>query len=282
MELVSSIESYTPRLEAVLAERYEPHLRPGEASPDYRLALDLAAREVEAALARVVELDDAVTFATSDLAELRRQRDRLVDGELYPRAVTVRGSIELAFGREQGRELHSMEGRTRRKGPGLERQLRRTVARLSDPDHPLPAARNPHAEVDRAGWIRQLQPLYLELVRLNQALSGTESALTRLFDDKQIAMEAFDVAYSDTLRYARTLFQMAGFDARALRNLQPYSRRRRLSRRARKAREARAAATAAGKSMATVEAHPATKEAARVAIPRAIARWLERSRLFGR
>ncbi len=279
MELVTSIESNKAGLATALAERYAPRLREGETLPDWVLTLELAARDVMAALQRLVELDDSAAHAVVAHEKLRIERYLLARDELYPRAVAVRGSIVLAFGRERGGDLHAMKGRTRRKPQALERQLRRMLKLLTDPDRELPPKKNPHAAVDRDGWIRQLQPGYLELVKLNRRFGPSEKALSSLVSDKRSAMKAFDAAYVPALRYAAAVFKMAGFDARRIRNLKPYYQRRRLSRLAREKRAARAAA--AGAMPALEKARPTAKEAARVAMPEKVASWMEKNRLFG-
>lgn len=258
MELVTSIESNKAGLATALAERYAPRLREGETLPDWVLTLELAARDVMAALQRLVELDDSVAHAVVAHEKLRIERYLLARDELHPRAVAVRGSIALAFGRERGADLHAMKGRTRRKPQGLERQLRRMLKLLTDPDLELPPKKNPHATVDRDGWIRQLQPGYLELVKLNRRFGPSEKALSSLVSDKRSAMKAFDAAYVPALRYAVAAFKMAGFDARRIRNLKPYYQRRRLSRLAREKRAARA--TAAGAMPALEKARPDSQQ----------------------
>ena len=142
MSLVASIERHQEMLVARLDERYSPRLRPGEALPDYGLFLELAVREMRAALDLLSELDDRVAFARTDQVCLGMERSKLVREELYPRTVAVRGEIDLAFGRLQGRLLHGMKGRTRRSPPALEAQLRRAVHRLADPERPSPPPKN--------------------------------------------------------------------------------------------------------------------------------------------
>lgn len=281
MELVSSIKAAKPHLAEALAERYAPNLREGEELPDYGLALELAVRDVMSTLALLLELDDQVAFAAADRKNLGHERQRLVDEEVYARVVAVRGAIDLAFDQVTARYLHGLRGRTERKPPGLERQLRRTLFRLTDSSLSWPPARNPHAAVDRAGWIRQLEPLYRELKKLNDAFGGSEHRLGGLVTEKKKAMAAFDVAYADGLRYVRSSYKLAGFDDRILKNLKPYHQRRRLSERARKARQARAAAAEGAVQPAPEASRPAAKENTRVAIPKAVARWLRQNRLFG-
>ncbi len=226
MELVTRIEAYKSRLAAALAERYAPRLRPGEELPDYGLALELAVRDVVEALRRMIEIDDRVDHAAVDLDLLRLDRDRLVADELYPAAVWVRGSIDLAFGRKRGRAVHLMSGRTRRNPPALARQLRLAIRRLTDVDCELPPPKSPRAVVDRDGWIRQLKPGYLELRKLNHELGHGEHVVTALVINKRAEIKEFDLAYGDSLRFVQAGLKMARFDAKLIKNLKPYYRRR--------------------------------------------------------
>ncbi len=282
MALVSSVKVYKAQLVEALEQRYVPALRAGEEPLAWDLVLAVTVRDVQAALARLVELDDRVDDAELAHDELRQSRRRLVQEELYPEAVLVRGAIDLAFGREEGRHVHRMKGRTARKAPALARQLRRTLHRLEG-DRALPSPRGRRCHVDRDGWIGQLKPGYRKLVKLNRQLVLSDKALIGLYLDKQAAMTAFDQSYGDGLRHLRSVFRMARFDPRAIKNLRPYYMRRRLSKRARLKRAARAGAAEQQPATPPAEA-PARSpagEGARVIVPRTVARWLEKSRLFG-
>ncbi len=280
MELVSSIESYRPRLESVFEKRYAPLLDEGEAPPDQGLALELLAREVKAKLARLMDLDDKVCFGTIEHEALRRKRKRLIDDVLYPLAVAVRGSIELAFGRDAGRLLHGMESRTEHQAEALENQLRRTLLGLKARFCDLAIPETSLAPFDSVGWIRKLESSCRDLTQLNREFRRSESALANLLTQKHEAMEAFDATYGDALSYLRAVFKMVGLDARALKNIKPYYQRRRLSKRARQARESRAAAEKTDGESPFKKPRSTTQEVARVAVPKVVARWLEQTRLF--
>ncbi len=277
MDLVSSIKSYQEKLSARLAERYSRRLRPGETLPDYGLVLELAVRDLRAALDLLAELDDKVAIARTE--QVCRQIDRctLVREELHPRAVAVRGEIDLAFGRRKGGWLHGMRGRTRRSPPALEAQLRRAVRRLADPER-KPPPKNRHAAVDRDRWLRQLQPPYLELVALSERIDLGRHAVPALTAEKNAAMAAFDHSYRDALRLAKAAFAAAGLSGKPIKNLKPYYQRRRMSAQARKKRQARAAAAAAVPEQAAEKAPLPAKDTDRVAVPISIAEWLEDNR----
>ncbi len=276
MSLVSSIDSYRERFAVRFDERYSRHLRPGETLPDHGLILELAVREMRAHLDLLSELDDQVAFARTDQVHLGMERTELVREELYPRTVAVRGEIDLAFGRQQGRLVHGMEGRTRRTAPALEAQLRRAVRRLADPERELPPPKNRHAVVDRRRWLRQLQPLYRELAALSKQLHLGEHAVPALTAEKNAAMAAFDLSYRDALSLAKSAFVAAGVGA-LIKNLKPYYQRRRLAAKARKKRQARAAA-AGVPDQAVEKAEPPARDTDRVAVPVSIAEWLEDNR----
>ncbi len=281
MELVASVRAYRARLAVAIAERYSSRLRPGESLPDYVLMLELAARDLKAELKRLIELDDQVDYGEVERDLLRVERNALAVDVLYPSAVAVRGEIDLACGREEGRHFHGMRGKTRRRAPLLLAQLRLLVLRLENPDRQLPARRNPHARADRGRWIRLLVPPYRELAKVDAEVTRLrDHAVPALIRDKNAAMEAFDAAYADALRLVTATFRLARFDLAFIKDLKPYYQRRRLSQRAREKRQARAAA-AAGETAAPEQARPAARKTARVAISKTVAKWLEKNRLFG-
>ncbi len=278
MELVSSIRAHKGRLAAAVAERYASRLREGESLPDYALQLELAGRDVKAALKRLIELDDQVDDAEVERDLLRLERNALAVEELYPRAVAVRGEIDLAFGREEGRHFHGMRGKTRRRAPLLLEQLRPLVIRLKNRKR-LPVRANPHARVDRHRWIRMLMPHYRKLTQLNSEVERLrDHVVPGLILHKSAAMRAFDDAYGDALRLVTATYRLARLDPRLIQRLKPYYRRRRLSRQAKNKRQARAVAEARA---AAAKPRPAGRENARVAVSKTVMQWLDKHRLFG-
>ncbi len=281
MELVAAVRAYRERLAAAIGERYAPRLQRGESLPDYVLMLELAARDLTAALKRLIELDDRVDYGEVGRDLRRLERNALAVEVLYPCAVSVRGEMDLAFGREAGRGFHGMRGKTRRRAPLLLAQLRQLVQCLEAPDCALPERRNPHVRVDRARWSHLLVPRYRELVKLDAEVTRLrDHVVPALILEKNAAMETFDSAYGDALRLVATIFRLARFDLGLIKNLKPYYQRRRLSALARKKREARAAASAGAKA-APEKARPPASKPSRVAISKTVQRWLEQHRLFG-
>jgi hypothetical protein len=74
MELASSVKSYKQSFAAAVSDPYAPRLRDGEALPDYVLVPELAVRDAQAALDRLVALDDEADDADVDLSGLRGDR----------------------------------------------------------------------------------------------------------------------------------------------------------------------------------------------------------------
>ncbi len=288
MELAASVEAYRGKLAVALGERYAPGLLEGEALPDVGLLLDLAVRDAQAALDRLVRMDVDSDRVDTRLGLLRADRDRLVHEDLHPRAVAVRGAIDLAFGKKQGALVHGMSGRTRRHPASLERQVRIAIHLLGDPSlEPPPPKKNPHALVDRAGWSRQLKPLQQKLVKLEKEISRRGAEHTSLVDRRKAAMGDFDAAYGDALRLVTATFAVARFDQRAIRHLKSYQQRRRLSREAAKRRQARAAEAAAATEVERAgepeeeEEEETPDRGARAKIPKNVAKWLKKRRIFG-
>ena len=290
MELASSVKRYKEKMAAAVTERYTPRLRDGEAFPDYGLVLDLAVRDAQAALDELVELDDQVDDLAVDLDFLREDRDHVAKEVLHPRAVRVRGAIDLAFDRERGRSLHAMKGRTRRAVPHLEYQVRHALARLTDPDHELPPPRSRFSAVDREGWTRQLQGPYRRLLKLREEISRQEAELNLLGVLRKRAMDAFDAAYGEAVPLVKSVFAIAGFGTQMIKNLKPYYQRRRMSKEARKKREARAARAAEVTGAALAEATKSAEEKVpadiqppdkekRAVLSKTVAKWLAKRRV---
>lgn len=62
MELCSSIHRHKGRPAKALGKRFGPRLLAGEEPPDWQLTLTLIARDAQAALERLIELDDEVDY----------------------------------------------------------------------------------------------------------------------------------------------------------------------------------------------------------------------------
>ncbi|MCP3963772.1 MAG: hypothetical protein GY719_38540 [bacterium] len=282
IELVSSIEAYKDRLAAAMAERFASGLRPGETLPDYLLTLELAARELKTALKRLIAIDDEVDAASVKRDLRRGERDVLAGKVLQPRAVSVRGAIDQAYGREEGRQLHGMKGQTRHRATLLLKQLRPLVIRLEATARELPRPSNPHAYVDRERWTRMLVPRYHELVKLDsEVVRLRDKVVPGLVLDKSRAMKSFDETYADLLRLVTSYFRMARFDLKLIQNLKPYYQRRRLNKLARDRRRARAAAADPAAGEQVEPARRPAREPARVAVSKTVMKWLEKNRLFG-
>jgi hypothetical protein len=280
MELLSSIRAYKQQLASAVTERYASRLCDGESLPDYALLLELAGRDVKAALNHLIALDDKVDDAEVERDFLRADRNTLAAEEVHPLAVSVRGEIDLAFGREEGRHFHGMKGKTRRRASLLLEQLRLLVVRLKN-GNPLPARRNRHARVDRERWADMLMPPYRKLEKLNAEVERLrDHVVPALILQKNAAMKAFDGAYGDALRLVTASLRMARLHPALIKKLKPYYQRRRLSQRAAKKRQVRAAAAEA--MAAPAKPRPGTdRKSARIAVSKAVMQWLDKHRLFG-
>ena len=239
--LKSSIKVFKERVTEGLSERLTPELAEGEALPDFGLSLELVGRSVESALERLrlAELDYLELGVRC--AMVRRKSDQLARQEVYPRVVSVRRLIEGQFGKEDGRRIHGMAGKTRRKPRRLHGQLMYLVWALGSASRgELPEPLFKCVTAKREEWLREIKPGYEQLTELLDELVQLEVGEQSAQIDKNAAMQAFDDAYGEARRLVEANFIFAGLGNRLTRWLRSNVHRRLLIREARRKREARA------------------------------------------
>ncbi len=239
-ELRGAIEFYKAEAAAGFRRRFAPDLRDGEVVPDQALALELAGRSVTWAIEQLTEADNDYCGQGVRRKQLNNACIGAAREEVYPELVDVRRSIDARFGRGEGRQVHEMEGRTRRKPARLYPQLERLVRNLKNPRHELPAPRRPGVKVDRRGWLRQLEPGYLKLTAMLEQLEQEEKRENQLRDERDYELDSFDAVYSEALAFVRSVFSLAGISEREIWHLLPNVQRRRLRGKAKQERGARA------------------------------------------
>jgi hypothetical protein len=223
-----------------LEERLTPDLRAGEAFPDFGLSLDLFRRSVERALERLRTAERQCMERGHQLKVARREAEKLARKEVYPRVVLVRRLIEAQFGKETGRSVHGMAGKTLRKPRRLYGQLQYLVWTLEDGRDQLPEPLIKDFAAEREDWLLQVRPGYQRLTALLDEVTDLELHDQWARDEKGAAMRAFDAAFGEARRLVEAMFIFAGHGGTFARDLRSYAARRLLSRRAREKREARA------------------------------------------
>ncbi len=240
--LLASIDSYKEVLAETLGRRHRPRLRPGETLPDYRLLLDLAGRDLEAAPEPLVDYDRTLDERKAERFGLQVDRDQLLHGTAYRRLSAVRRQIDGVFGRQGGFRVHGLKGRTPRTAARIEVEIDRLLRLLKNRKARFPEPRVPGFEQERKLWLRLLSDPLVEIGRLRKKLRLIETEVKGLVVRRRQAMDEFDLVYAEALRYLKAAMVMAREDLSMIRLLRPRYQRRRNAKRAREKREARAAA----------------------------------------
>ena len=238
--LRSSIEVFGTQVTEGLGKRLAPELAAGESLPDFSFSLELVGRSVASALERLRVAERYYLDQSSRCVAVRRKSEKLARQEVYPRVVSVRRLIEAQFGKEEGRAIHGMVGKTRRKARRLHAQLGHLVWVLEEGGAELPAPLMRTAPATREEWLGDIKPGYEQLTELLDELIGLEFAEQSAQIDRNQAMQAFDEAYGEARRLVEAHFVFAGLDNRWTRWLRSNQHRREMIREARRKREARA------------------------------------------
>ncbi|MCP3964605.1 MAG: hypothetical protein GY719_42795 [bacterium] len=239
-----TVEGVSAKLGPVLAE--------GERLPDFALALELVVRRTVAASEGLWEAHERYLTAGTRRHDTRKECERLARRKLNPAMRDVRKTAEALYGRELGRDLHGLKGKTLRKPGRVMEQARDIVGTLRGclrkPPRPDPAL-TAHLEA----WLRLVQRPYDRLVAATMDLAGCEQEQNRVYELRQEAFEHFDGAYVEALDVVAAVYRLAGFSDRNIRWLRSKAQRRRLRREA-EAKKARRGAKRAGRVRKTVRA----------------------------
>ncbi len=237
--LTASIDVMKDRIAEGLDRRLAPGLAEDETLPDFALSLDLVGRSAKGAADRLQTAERQRIDRGLEAAAVRRRSEKLARHEVYPRLVSVRRQIDSWLGKEDGRNVHRMVGKTLRKPRRLYGQLE-VVVRALESDACQPPSAVESFETRRGGWLGEIQPGYERLTALLDQLEHMEMLEQAARDEKKLAMEAFDAAYGEALRLIQAIFAFAGHSGRLTRMLRSHFQRRLLIRRAREKRQARA------------------------------------------
>ena len=238
--LMSSIEIHKARVAEGLGERLAPELAEGEDLPDFALSLELVGRSVMSAFDRLREAEQHYKRLGVQCTVVRQTSEKLARHEVYPRVVSVRGLIDSHFGREKGRFVHGMAGKTLRKARRLHGQLGHLVWTLEEGRLELPAPLLAGVAARREVWLAEIKPGYEHLTELLDELLGLETEEQAALIARDRAMRAFDDVHGDARRMLEATFSFSGLAERLAHGLRSYVDRRRVVREARRKREARA------------------------------------------
>ena len=238
LKLCGVIEAQKARAAAGFSLRFADDLQGGEAVPDQTLALELAGRSVTRAAEELEQADKTYCGHGRRRAELNQECIDVARWQVYPELVDVRRSIDAAFGRDNGRHLHGIEGKTLRKPERLHPQLDGLVNALEDRERALPKPLRPD-KVDLEGWREQLEPGYRKLTAMLEQLEHEERLEQGLRQARDYELESFDVVYSEALAFVRSVLCLGGIGDNVIWHLLPNIQRRRLRGKARQEREAR-------------------------------------------
>ena len=238
--LRASIDAFKTDVAEGLGQRLAPELIEGETLPDFSLSLDLLARSVESSLERLRAAEHQLIDRGIELAKVRRESEKLARHEIYPRVVLVRRLIDTQFGKEDGRRVHGMAGKTLRKPRRLHGQLEYLVWALEAGRQEPSKSLFKGLASEREAWMRQLKPGYEQLTALLDDMANLEAIEQLARDTKNEAIRKFDDAYGQARRLLEANFDFAGFSGKLAKLLRSYVHRRRLSQEARRKRQARA------------------------------------------
>jgi len=241
--LDAAIKAFTAQAVEGFDERLSAWLRDGETLPDHAFTLELFRRSVSSARDELRVADDRYVQMEKQKTLLAKQCDRVARQEVYPTAQRIRHRVEALVGKDAAYPFHGIQGRMLRKPCRLLDQLDLMVHFLSQPLDELPEVKAPGFSIERQGWLRDLEPAYDKLTRMQKQLVFDRRRLEGFFLERQKAMKAFDRVYGESIRFVEMVFRLAGLE-KAVKSLRDRGQVRRMVRWARDKRQARKTAAA--------------------------------------
>ncbi|MEM7583563.1 MAG: hypothetical protein AAF560_09310 [Acidobacteriota bacterium] len=236
--LLSSIRTLKELAVEGFENKLAEELRDGEVMPDTTLALELVGRSVARARDALLQADRLYCRFGMRRTELEGACRHIAQA-LYPEVVHVRRAVDSRFGRGGGRNVHFMEGHTRRRAKQLHPQLERLIFGLRHPQAwPPPVRSGPPGEAEH--WLKHLEPGFESLTRALDDLATHELQEVTRRDDRDYELESFDLTFSEAIDFVRSVFRLAGCHEKVVWHLLSTGEQRRLKRKARQEREARA------------------------------------------
>lgn len=194
------------RLPEVLASFVEE----GETLPDFTTFQLQLARYLESRIDAIVEADELHLEELNDDQEPRRRRDRAAE-VLYDTLVAVRESLNGPFGAERASEFLGIDGRTSPDPLILFRQADRAWKRLTAESPVLPPTRVDGIQTDLGALAAQLRPPLDELGQALRLVDEEFRASESTIREKDLALDAFDLAVRSVGFLIKGLDGLAGF-----------------------------------------------------------------------
>ena len=194
------------RLQEVLASA----VAEGETLPDFVTFQHQLARYREARIATIVEADKLQLDELDDDLEPRLRRDQAAEA-VYDTLVAIRETLTGPFGAERAAKLLGIDGRTSTDPLTLFHQATLALERLTEDSLVLPPARLQGVQLDLGALAAQLQPALDELGQAVQEVDEEQREGETTIREKDLALDAFDVAVRSVGRIVKAFDELAGF-----------------------------------------------------------------------
>lgn len=222
--LVASLDTHHEEILDGLDQLLGPHLDEGEELQVGPLLRGLR----RLILHRLARLEAADAQQAKEISQDRglQNRRRQAMAEVRQTLIDLRLAVDTTYGKNVTREFLGLEGRTARTVIELQREGRRVLDGLSDPDGPRPEPKPPHRALDWDAWRTRLEGPVQVLegidLDLDLDLAETHGATVRKGGD----LEHFDREVGAAGRWLHALYELLGYE-QAQKDLLPESRKHR-------------------------------------------------------
>ncbi|MFO0604996.1 MAG: hypothetical protein U0324_17570 [Polyangiales bacterium] len=216
----AALGTFSPAIHAKLNELAAPHVAPGEAAPDWQVALALLARVLDRSAANVRDADDRHEAELADDDAPRAARDAAVSA-LTATVTELREVVTGLFG-APALKLVNLTGPTPREPIALSRFVHNVVEGLGAAK--LPAPRVKGAEFDAKRYAKTLRQhvTALDAAAADVTREAREAQVTQ--SAKTAAIASHDALFAGVANVAEGLLTLVGENDLA-RRLRPSARR---------------------------------------------------------
>jgi hypothetical protein len=208
--IVAAARMHAHEVGGRLPEVVASFVEEGETLPDFTTFQLQLARYLESRIDTIVQADELHLDELDDDQEPRRRRDRAAE-VLYDTLVAVRESLNGPFGAERASEFLGIDGRTSSDPLILFRQADRAWKRLSAESPVLPPTRVDGIQADLGALAAQLRTPLDELGQALQRVDEESRAIESTLREKDLALDAFDLAVRSVGFLIKGLDGLAGF-----------------------------------------------------------------------